>query len=107
MEFRILGPLEVWSDGRRLPLGGSKQRMLLAVLLLHRNEVVSIDRLVDELWTGRPPATAVKVVQVYVSQLRKALGGRRTRSDDNDVLVTRAPGYLLRIGRDELDADRF
>jgi DNA-binding SARP family transcriptional activator len=107
VEFRILGPLEVWSDQRRLPLGGSKQRMLLAVLLLHRNEVVSIDRLVEELWNGRPPATAVKVVQVYVSQLRKALGGRRTRSDDNDVLVTRAPGYLLRVGRDELDADRF
>lgn len=107
MEFRILGPLEVWSDQRRLPLGGSKQRMLLAVLLLHRNEVVSIDRLVDELWTGRPPASAVKVVQVYVSQLRKALGGRRTQSDGEDVLVTRAPGYLLRVGRDELDADRF
>src|SRR3989454_6242455 len=107
MEFRILGSLEVWSDQRRLPLGGSKQRMLLAVLLLHRNEVVSIDRLVEELWTGRPPATAVKVVQVYVSQLRKALGGRRTPSDAEDVLVTRAPGYLLRVGRDELDADRF
>src|SRR2546426_6971577 len=107
MEFRILGSLEVWSDQRRLPLGGSKQRMLLAVLLLHRNEVVSIDRLVEELWTGRPPATAVKVVQVYVSQLRKALGGRRTPNDAEDVLVTRAPGYLLRVGRDELDADRF
>ena len=107
MEFRILGPLEVWSDQRRLPLGGSKQRMLLAVLLLHRNEVVSIDRLVEELWTGQPPATAVKVLQVYVSQLRKAFGGRRTPSDAEDVLVTRAPGYLLRVGREELDADRF
>src|SRR5438128_6157861 len=107
MEFRILGPLEVWSDQRRLPLGGSKQRMLLAVLLLHRNEVVSIDRLVEELWTGGPPARAVKVVQVYVSRLRKALGARRAPSDAEDMLVTRAPGYLLRVGRDELDADRF
>jgi WD40 repeat protein/DNA-binding SARP family transcriptional activator len=107
MEFRILGPLEVWSQQRRLPLGGSKQRMLLAVLLLHRNAVVSLDRLVEELWAGRPPATAVKVVQVYVSQLRKALGGRRGARDDEDVLVTHAPGYILRVGRDELDADRF
>jgi DNA-binding SARP family transcriptional activator/WD40 repeat protein len=107
MEFRILGPFEVWSDQRRLLLGGSKQRMLLAVLLLHRNEVVSIDRLVDELWTGLPPASAVKVVQVYVSRLRKVLGGRHTPTEAEDVLVTRAPGYLLRVGRDELDADRF
>lgn len=107
MEFRILGPLEVWSDERRVSLGGSKQRMLLALLLLHRNEVVSIDRLVEELWAGRPPATAVKIVQVYVSQLRKALGGRRSSRDAEDVLVTRAPGYLLRVGPQELDADRF
>jgi WD40 repeat protein/DNA-binding SARP family transcriptional activator len=107
MEFRILGPLEVWSEQRRLPLGGSKQRMLLAVLLLHRNTVVSIDRLVDELWTGRPPATAVKIVQVYVSQLRKALGGPRKPGDAEEVLVTKAPGYLLRVGPDELDSDRF
>jgi WD40 repeat protein/DNA-binding SARP family transcriptional activator len=107
MDFRILGPLEVWSGERRASLGGSKQRMLLALLLLHRNEVVSVDLLVEELWAGRPPATAVKIVQVYVSQLRKALGGRRTSRDAEDVLVTRAPGYLLRVGRDELDADRF
>jgi DNA-binding SARP family transcriptional activator/WD40 repeat protein len=107
MEFRILGPIEVWSERRRLPLGGIKQRALLAVLLLHRNEVVSIDRLIDELWNGHPPATSVKVVQVYVSQLRKALGGRRARSDEEDLLVTRAPGYLLRVEPDELDAERF
>jgi DNA-binding SARP family transcriptional activator len=107
MEFRILGPIEVWSERRRLPLGGIKQRALLAVLLLHRNEVVSIDRLIDELWNGHPPATSVKVVQVYVSQLRKALGGRRARSDEEGLLVTRAPGYLLRVEPDELDAERF
>src|SRR5581483_11594950 len=107
MEFRILGPFEVWSDEGRLPLGGSQQRMLLAILLLRRNEVVSIDRLVDELWTGGPPATAVKVVQVYVSRLRKALGGRRTPGDAEDVLITRAHGYLLRVGPDELDSERF
>jgi WD40 repeat protein/DNA-binding SARP family transcriptional activator len=109
VDFRILGPLEAWSDQRRLPLGGSKQRMLLAVLLLHRNEVVSIDRLVEELWDGRPPATAVKALQVHVSQLRKVLGAGQAASDteSGDVLVTQAPGYLLRVGPDELDAVRF
>src|SRR2546426_11373420 len=107
MEFRILGPIEVWSERRQIALGGIKQRALLAVLLLHRNEVVSIDRLIDELWNGHPPATSVKVVQVYVSQLRKALGGRRARSDEEGLLVTRAPGYLLRVEPDELDAERF
>ena len=74
MDFRILGPIEVWSEGLQVRLGGVKQRALLAVLLLHRNEVVSVDRLIDELWGDRPPATAVKTVQVHVSQLRKALG---------------------------------
>ena len=70
MEFRVLGPIEAWSDGRQLRLGGGKQRATLAILLLNRNKVVSIDRLIDEVWTDDPPATAVKVVQVYVSQLR-------------------------------------
>jgi YVTN family beta-propeller protein len=107
MEFRILGPLAVSSEGRELSLGGPKQRALLAVLLLHPNEVVSIDRLVDELWGERPPATALKVVQVYVSQLRKALRGRRGRGEEERVLVTRAPGYMLCVGPGQLDADRF
>ena len=67
MDFRILGPLEVSSEGRDLALGGTKQRALLAVLLLRANEVVSTDRLIDELWGDRPPATVAKVVHVYVS----------------------------------------
>jgi WD40 repeat protein/DNA-binding SARP family transcriptional activator len=103
MEFRVLGPIEAWSDGRQLRLGGGKQRATLAILLLNRNKVVSIDRLIDEVWTDDPPATAVKVVQVYVSQLRKVLRERGRES----VLVTRAPGYLLRVEPDELDAERF
>jgi YVTN family beta-propeller protein len=107
MEFRILGPLEVCSEGRELSLGGAKQRALLAVLLLHANEVVSVDRLVDELWGDRPPATASKVVQVYVSQLRKALRGRRGRDEEERVLVTRPPGYMLRVEPGQLDVDRF
>jgi len=107
MEFRILGPIEVWSEGRQVRLGGVKQRALLAVLLLHRNEVVSVDRLIDELWGERPPATAVKTAQVHVSQLRKALDVRHMSGNADEILVTRSPGYVLRVRPDELDSDRF
>jgi YVTN family beta-propeller protein len=106
MEFRILGPVTVCENGRELALGGARQRALLAILILHANEVVSTDRLIDDLWGDRPPATAAKVVQVYVSQLRKALRTGRPGARDG-VLLTKAPGYVLRIGPGELDADRF
>ena len=99
MEFRILGPLEVAEDGQTLELGGHKQRALLAILVLEANQAVSSDRLIEMLWDGRPPVTARKALYVYVSQLRKLLGKER--------LATRAPGYRLRIERDELDLDRF
>jgi len=99
MEFRILGPLEVHADGRRIALGGPKQRALLGVLLLHANESISTERLVDELWGDRPPARAHKLVQGYVSGLRKQLGPAR--------VVTRSPGYLVRIEAGELDALEF
>ena len=75
MDFRILGPLEVLDEGRAITLGGSKQRALLALLLLHANETLSTDRLVDELWGERPPANAAKTVQMQISRLRKALAG--------------------------------
>jgi YVTN family beta-propeller protein len=99
MEFRILGPLEALGDGRERPLGGARQRAVLAILLLHRGESVSVDRIVDELWGGRPPETATKTVQVYVSRLRKALG--------DGVLVTSDGGYALQLSPDQVDADRF
>jgi DNA-binding SARP family transcriptional activator len=99
MEFRLLGPLEVVDGGRSLALGGRKQRSLLAMLLLHCNDVVSTELLVDEVWGGSPPATVAKSVQVYVSRLRKELGDGR--------LVTRSPGYLLRVEPSELDLARF
>lgn len=99
MEFGILGPLEVTSGGQSLDLGGAKQRALLAVLLLHANEAVSQDRLIDALWEGDPPETAAKALQVYVSQLRKVVG--------RDRIVTRPPGYVIRIEPGELDLDRF
>jgi DNA-binding SARP family transcriptional activator len=99
MEFRILGPLEVRQGDRVLKLGGAKQRAVLALLLLHANEVVSRDRLIDELWGDSPPETAPTALQVHVSQLRKALG--------RDLIVTRPPGYLIPVGDGQLDLQRF
>ena len=98
MDFRILGPLEVDDDGP-VALGGARQRALLAILLLRRGEVVSVERLVEDLYGGRPPPTAGKSLQAHVSRLRKALGDGR--------LVTRGRGYLLRTAAEEVDADRF
>src|SRR5262245_50945844 len=99
MEYWLLGPLEVFSNGRALDLGGHKQRALLAVLLLDPNHVVSTDRLIDALWEEEPPKTAGKALQVYVSELRKQLGRERVQ--------TKAPGYLLRVQEGELDLERF
>ncbi len=76
MDFRLLGPLEVSEQDRPLALGGVKQRSLLALLLLQANELVSTDRLIDQLWGGAPPATAAKTVQVYVSQAAQGAGQR-------------------------------
>jgi DNA-binding SARP family transcriptional activator len=99
MEYRILGPLEVVDGEQPLPLGGPKQRALLALLLLRANEVAATDTLIDRLWGERPPATAAKVLQVQIWRLRKALGA--------EALITRPPGYLLQVGADEFDLARF
>jgi DNA-binding SARP family transcriptional activator len=105
MEFRILGPLEALDGGRVVKLGGSRQRALLALFLLHRGETLSTDRLIDELWGERPPATASKSMQVYVSRLRKALasGGDASAA----MLLTREHGYELELDPECLDAHRF
>ena len=107
MEFRILGSLEVRSDGRPLALAGPKERALLAILLLHANEVVSNDRLIDELWGDNPPKTGGAALQVRISALRRRLQEKDQRQSPSELLVTRAPGYLLRVEPDELDAARF
>ncbi len=99
MEFRILGPLEAWDEGREVSVGGPKPRALLAVLLLHANEVVPADRLIEELWGDDSPEDAAAALRVNVSRLRKAL--------PQDVLATRSPGYLIRIEPDALDLHRF
>jgi DNA-binding SARP family transcriptional activator/ABC-type branched-subunit amino acid transport system substrate-binding protein len=104
MDFRILGPLEVRDVGREVVLGGGKQRALLALLLLHPNEVLTSDRLIDALWGESPPPTAAKMLHNYVSQLRRALG---EGEPSTSALETRSNGYLLRLGRGERDLDRF
>src|SRR3954453_7196809 len=99
LEFRILGPLEVLDDDRRIELGGARQRAVLAILLLHRGETVSVDRIVDLMWGEEPPATAVKTVQVYVSHLRRALV--------EDVVVSSRGAYALVVDPERVDALRF
>jgi DNA-binding SARP family transcriptional activator len=99
LEFRILGPLEVLDDDRPIRLGGAKQRATLAILLLHANRVVGVERLADDLYAGAPPVTAVTQVQRQVSDLRKVLGA--------DAIETRSPGYVLHVEPEHLDLDRF
>jgi DNA-binding SARP family transcriptional activator len=102
MEFRLLGPLEVWHEGRNLPVRGSKQRALLAVLLLHANRVVSSDRLLDELWGDEAPEGRTAALRVRLSQLRKALDVGGT-----SPIATRAPGYVIELRQEQLDLHRF
>jgi class 3 adenylate cyclase/DNA-binding SARP family transcriptional activator len=99
IEFRVLGSLEAVDQDGPLALGAPKQRTLLAVLLLHRGEPVSTERLVDEIWGEQPPASAHKLVQGYVSSLRRVLG--------DGLLVTQGHGYALQIPPGQLDVDRF
>jgi DNA-binding SARP family transcriptional activator/streptogramin lyase len=102
MEFRILGPLEVVQDGNPVALGTLKERLVLGVLLLHANEFVSRERLIDDLWGEAPPPTARKAVNVYVSKLRKALSGAGA-----DPITTASGGYRLHIEPERLDASRM
>jgi DNA-binding SARP family transcriptional activator len=99
MHFQVLGPLEVTREGERLPLGGPKQRLVLAHMLIRADEVVSADVLIDEIWGEDPPDAARPSLYSYVSHLRRALGA--------DRLVHRVPGYVLHAAPDEIDAARF
>jgi DNA-binding SARP family transcriptional activator len=99
LAFRILGPLEVERDGAPVRLGGPLERTLLAYLLLHANTTVDRARFIDELWPDDPPDSAVNVLQTYVSRLRRMLPA--------DRLLSRPPGYLLRVEPGELDLHRF
>jgi predicted ATPase/DNA-binding SARP family transcriptional activator len=101
MKFGVLGPLLVRDEGGPVVLASAKQRALLATLLLETpSDLVSTDRLIDELWGEDPPATAGKALQVHVSQLRRSLG-------PGQPIITRPTGYAIQIGRDALDLHRF
>ncbi len=100
-EFCILGPLEARRDGSEITLGGRNQRAVLALLLLHANQVVSIERLAEDLYAGDTPVTAVTQVHRQVSELRRALG------EDASLIETRPPGYLIRLAPGALDLHRF
>ena len=100
MEFRLLGPVEVLRDGRPVALGGAKPRALLALLLLHANEVVSRDRLIDALWGDRPPGTAGHSLDVQISRLRKAF-------EPDELLLTQSGGYVLQVEPEQIDVHRF
>src|SRR5829696_7338971 len=101
MDYRILGPLEAVDGDRTLSLGGSRQKAVLSFLLLHGNQAVTRDVIVDELWGEAAPPTAVKVLQNCISALRKELPG------GSETLRTLGGAYELRLGPDELDRDRF
>ena len=99
LQYRILGPVEIAGEAGPLPLGGQKQRALLALLLLNAGSVVSTDQLVDRLWGEHPPKTALTSLQNLVSQLRKLLG--------SETLITKPPGYALIVEREQVDLGRF
>ena len=99
MDYRILGPLEVADAERIVPIGAGRPRALLVLLLLHPNQAIPTDRLIDELWGGSPPQSAAKMLQNTVSQLRRALG--------EGALVTEGHGYALKLAPGAVDVDEF
>ena len=107
LRFRLLGQVEAWSAAGRIELGGPKQRALLASLLVRADRVVSVEQLVDDLWPEHPPARAAATVQVFVSNLRRALEPGRTRGTPATVLVTAARGYRLAVDPQAVDAHAF
>jgi WD40 repeat protein/DNA-binding SARP family transcriptional activator len=107
MRFQVLGPLEVGADDGPVALGGPKERLLLALLLTRPNQVVSVEALIRGLWGGQPPPSAAKTVQSHVLRLRRSLEPGRARGTAGAVLVTREPGYLVRVAPAGLDSARF
>ena len=107
LEFRLLGPVEVLADGSSLPLGGARQRSVLAILLLRSGEVVPSEQLIDLVWGEAPPPTAATALQGYISQLRKVVEPARAAGVAPRVILTAPPGYVLRLDPGQLDLDLF
>ena len=104
MKFRVLGPFEVTRGDEALALGGAKQRALLAILLIEANHVVALERLAELLWRDDAPATSDHIIEVYVSQLRRAL---EPSGAPYKVLVRKPSGYTLQVAAQEVDAKEF
>src|SRR6185369_11522893 len=102
MRFRLLGPVEVRAGEDWRGIGAPKWRSVLAALLIHPGQIVSADTLIGELWRDEPPARAANLVSIYVLRLRRLMD-----DPDGHLLVTRAPGYLLRVAGDDTDALLF
>ena len=107
MRFRVLGPVEVLAGGRALELGGQKPRALLALLIAANGRTVSVDRLVEEIWSGAPPPEAMASLQTYVARLRRVLEPDRSARAPAQLLVTRSPGYFLAAEPAQVDAREF
>ncbi|MFD4872938.1 BTAD domain-containing putative transcriptional regulator [Streptomyces sp. NPDC058420] len=105
--IRVLGSLDAETNETPIALGGPRQRALLALLVVARGQVVSVDRLIEDLWGGEPPAQALKTLQSYISNLRKLLEAGRAPRAHPKLLVSAPPGYALRLPEDALDASRF
>ena len=106
MEFRVLGPLEIVSDGRHVSVDAPKQRALLAVLLIHANEVVSTDRLLELVWEDEQPSGGLRTLRFHISKLRDALEPGRGQGEEG-IIATRAPGYVLEVAPARVDALAF
>ena len=104
MQFEVLGRVGARRDGVDVALGSYKQRSLVALLLVHANEVVATDRIIDELWGDQPAGDRQNALWVHVSNLRSALEPAREKRSEGTLLLTRSPGYLLQVGPDDLDA---
>jgi DNA-binding SARP family transcriptional activator len=107
VDFRVLGPVQVWDETDQLDIGAPRNRTVLALLLATAGELVSVDKIVDELWPTEPPAEARLLAQGYVSRLRRALRTGATGPQGSDRIITRRPGYVLLADEEELDTRRF
>jgi DNA-binding SARP family transcriptional activator len=110
LRLRVLGALEATLEPNVTgppDLGGPRQRSVLALLLVARRQVVSVDRLVEDLWNGEPPRRAIGALQAYVSHLRRALEPHRAPRSPAAILVSEPPGYAIRVDEDAVDAWRF
>ena len=107
MRFNVLGSMEVWIDGQLTTPSAPKVRWTLALLLLRANRIVDTTAIIDELWGDNPPRSAVTTTQTYIYQLRKSFAQASSEVDVDGLILTQAPGYGLRLDREQLDVAEF